>query len=60
VLRAILLTGFFGFALHVWSKLKRLQCKLDDVVGKVDILQKSIKVIVVFLRVFESVVDWPL
>jgi hypothetical protein len=48
VLSAIFFTSLFGsLAWPVWSILRRVQCQLDDVSGKIDALQQSIKVIVI-------------
>jgi hypothetical protein len=44
VLSVILFTVLFGFALPVWSNLKRVQCQLDA-------LQGSIKVTVIYPHV---------
>jgi len=55
VLSTILFTVLFEFAGLVWLNLKRVQCQFDDVYGKIDVLQKSIKVTVVSLREFGPV-----
>jgi hypothetical protein len=44
VLSAILFTFLFGFAVPVWSNLKRVRSQLDA-------LQRSIKVAIVYPRV---------
>jgi hypothetical protein len=52
VLSAIFFTILLGsFAWPVWSNLKRVHCRLDDVFGKMEALQQSIKVTVVSSRV---------
>ena len=47
VLSTIFFTILLGsFAWPLWSNLKRLHCRLDDVFEKIEVLQRSIKVVV--------------
>lgn len=46
-----------GFAWPVWSNLKRVHCRLDEVFAKIEALQQSIKVPPSFFHVLELVID---
>ena len=50
VLFIILFTVLFGLTLPVWSNLKRMQCQLEGAFLKIDALQQSIKVMVIYPR----------
>ena len=51
VLFAIFFTALFGLALPVWSNFKHMQCQLQGAFLKIDALQQSIKVMVIYPRV---------
>jgi hypothetical protein len=52
ILSTIFFTILLGsFAWPVWSNLKRVHCRLDEVFAKIEALQQSIKVPVIFPRV---------